>query len=131
MDRWLAIGMCVLCSASACQEQEAGPARKVLASDPVQVDYEVVGVPAADFQCASVAPLEAVSTAVGVTVKPTEPHFEPPAGAPPPCNYVGPAPEFLRWSFDLDCRESAPQTGDQLMVVYASKPESIDRKSVV
>jgi hypothetical protein len=124
MIRSVVISALSLAALAAC-EKEGSEDRMVIADDlEDNVEIEIVGVSPDDFQCESVAPIAAVSAALGSPVSPDEPHFEPPAGAPRPCNYVGPAPEFSRWSFDLDCRESAPETGDELMVIYATKPES-------
>jgi len=122
----LFIALSVWTTLSAC-ERQGGTERKVLASEEAErrgADYDFVGVNAKDFVCDSVAPRKDVEAALGTTVEPADPHFTPPAGVPAPCNYLGPAPELLGWSFDLDCRKSAPEAGAQLMVTYASQPES-------
>jgi hypothetical protein len=111
-----------LCALAACEREATTAARgRVLVEDERPAPIEVVGVSALDFRCDSVAPADAVTTALGA-VTAVEAQMSPPPGVPRTCAYqsTDPARAGL-WSFDIDCREGALAAGEALMVELASK----------
>ena len=94
-----------------------------LAEDDSPAPIQVIGVSPLDFRCDLVANLQEVAEAVGGPVELFESGSTPPAGVPKPCHYVSTATDRPgEWSFDMDCREHALDTGGQLMAQYAADP---------
>jgi hypothetical protein len=117
---WLA----VFASLCACERVNSSAEETVQVGEAGESTHVLVGVNPQDFDCESVAPEGEVKIALGMAVQRTDPHFVPPAGVPAPCDYVGPSPEQLTFSFDLDCRTGARDTGGRLMAEYATDPTS-------
>jgi hypothetical protein len=108
-------------------ERSGGPTEKagVLVEDDRRAPVDVVGVSPLDFRCDSVAPLDAVSAALGVRVVETDAAMPPAAGVPRTCVFTAEDPAAPHsWSFDIDCRERALATGEALMVELASRDGS-------
>lgn len=96
---------------------------EVLVEDDRPAPAHVLGVSPLDFRCVMVAPLDEVSAALGVPVKPVSAAFQPPAGTPPPCNYQSTAADKPgAWTFDIDCRDRALDDGAHLMANFATAP---------
>ncbi len=114
----------VLCVQGACEKDTAAPRAQRLATDEVEPRSDVpAGVLVSRFECDSIAPPKEVQQALKTAVRKTDSPMSPPHGIPPPCEYVS-ASGQSRWSFDLDCRQTAQKTGSALMLEYASNPES-------
>ena len=112
-----------LAGAAACTgERNPGKGTR-LAEDDSPAPIQVIGVSPLDFRCDLVVHPHAVAEAVGAPVEPEETGFSPPAGVAKPCHYRSTAADRPgAWSFDLDCREHALDTGGQLMAQYAADP---------
>lgn len=114
----LALALVTACSG----DREAARAAR-LAEDDAPAPIQVIGVSPLDFRCDLIANLQDVSAAVGVPLELVESGFTPSAGVARPCHYVSTAPDRPgEWSFDLDCREHALDTGGQLMAQFATEP---------
>ncbi len=95
----------------------------LLVEDETAAPVQLIGVSPLDFRCDLVVNLQSVAGALGRPVEMEASGFTPPAGVPKPCQYVSTAADRPGlWSFDLDCRERALDTGAQLMAEFAVDP---------
>src|SRR4051794_19958037 len=88
----------------------------------------LAGVFPDQWQCESVATLEALGQVLGGTVTPLDAAASVPRGVPRPCTYelAGREPEF--WTFDVDCRDGMKQRADALFEQYqATSREQVQR----
>lgn len=110
---------------AACSGKRAANKGARLAEDDNPAPIQVIGVSPMDFRCDLVVNVQAVAGAVGTPVETFESGFSPPTGVPKPCHYASTAADRPgEWSFDLDCREHALDTGGQLMAQYAADPSA-------
>src|SRR5690349_136752 len=110
---------------AACSGRRTGGRGARLAEDDSPAPIQVIGVSPLDFRCDLVANLQEVAEAVGAPVEAFEGGFNPAAGTPKPCHYRSTAPDHPgEWSFDMDCRDHALDTGGQLMAQFAAEPDA-------
>jgi hypothetical protein len=120
---WALVLLVATLSGTACSGKRAASRAARLAEDDSPAPIQVIGISPLEFRCDLVANVQSVAQAVGVAVEPFETGFSPPAGVARPCHYQSTAPDRPgEWSFDLDCRERALDTGNQLMAEFASDP---------
>jgi hypothetical protein len=97
---------------------DEGNANKTSTNKPVGVgSARVAGVYPEKFECASVAPPEALSTVLGAPTR----AIETKAGArglPRPCSYEVATTTPEMWTFDIDCRDNYKKTADALFEQY-------------
>ncbi len=128
------VGLALWFAVCACEKVARSPQETAQVGEGGGATHVLVGVNAEDFDCESVAPESEIKEALGMAVQRVDPHFAPPAGMPAPCDYVGPSPEQLTFSFDLDCRTGARDTGARLMAEYAtdagSQPVLVGRSGI-
>ncbi len=79
---------------------------------------KLAGVYPDKFVCESVAPISALSTVLGGTVKQIDSPSSVPRGVPHPCNYEVQAQQPEYWTFDFDCRDGMKQRADALFAQY-------------
>jgi hypothetical protein len=113
----------VLAALAACKEDAAGTV------DPrPAAPHPLAGVYPEQWQCDSVATLEAIGQVLGGPVTTVDAAATVPRGVPRPCNYelAGREPEF--WTFDIDCRDGMKQRADALFEQYqTSSREQVQR----
>ena len=123
----LALALVAACSG----RRTAGKGTR-LAEDDSPASIQVIGVSPLDFRCDLVVNTQEVAEAVGAPVEPFEGGFNPAAGTPKPCHYRSTAADHPgEWSFDMDCRDHALATGDQLMAQFATEPNANARPVLV
>ena len=111
---------------SACSEGKKKRKGDLLVEDDRRAPVATIGVSPLDFECDSVAKLEAIEAIVGRPIEQVASGFAPPAGVPKPCHYVSTVEqEPGEWSFDIDCRERAIDDGNRLMTQYATEAGSV------
>jgi hypothetical protein len=98
---------------SACKDESAG----MIDPKPV-APRPLAGVFPDQWQCDSIATLEALGQVLGGTVTAIESPASVPRGVPRPCNYELAAREPEFWTFDLDCRDGMKQRADALFEQY-------------
>jgi len=113
----------VLVVLAACKDDQA----RTIDPKPV-AQRPLAGVFPDQWQCDSVATLEALGRVLGGTVTTIDAAASVPRGVPRPCNYelAGREPEF--WTFDIDCRDGMKQRADALFEQYeATSRELVQR----
>ncbi len=153
----------MLCSTVACGRSDGSEPQSAKAASS---DVEVAAAPAElrtgihpdDFQCDQVVSGDAVSKAVNLQITVETSSFEPPTGVARACNYIGhsedseptattdatadagPAMAQQTWSFDVDCRATALDTGRSLLAQWGKDSgataleigkQAIDHRDVV
>ena len=101
---------------------------------PGEASSGMHGVDPSVFKCETIAPVGAISQAVGGEVVPMESMFTPPSGTPAPCDFRqlnveqpaiadgAPAPAQRMWSIRFDCRESyMPSTTKEMERLVAEE----------
>lgn len=115
----LSVGLLFCACSSKSTDAKADKAAK-----PTEARTVAVAVAPETFECDSVAPLDKLKALLGENVQRTDSHFRPPRGVPRPCAYTRTIEEKeQRWSFDLDCRETAHKTAADMMKQYAASAQ--------
>jgi hypothetical protein len=117
--------------AGACSKDGASdPSPK---SDEQQPHATLAGVDPEAWNCASVAPLDALGQVLGGNVRVLDSPMSTPRGVPHPCNYEVEGHAGLEyWTFDVDCRDGMKQRADALFEQYkAASAEMVAQYNAV
>jgi hypothetical protein len=113
MRRTWVLALVVVCSLAACRSDATPSSDK-----PIETPKKLAGVPPKQFDCGSIASVEALGQLLGGTAKPVDGAISTQEGLAKPCSYDVAVNGVERWFFDFDCRPNYRQTAEQLFKDY-------------